>query len=339
MSISPERLQAVLNRFDSLRIAVLGDLMLDTYISGSASRLSQEAPVPVLMVRHTETRLGGAANVMRNLKSLGAGHVHAFGITGSDRDGETLCSLLEKGGVCTNGVLPVTERRTTVKQRVIAGNQQVVRMDFEDVDPVSTDVRGKLAGMICNMIRNKEIDALILEDYAKGLLESDMLQIIADTAAEFGVYTSLDPHPGHDMRVRGLSLMTPNRSEAFGLAGHYCTEPAEIVENDQALKDAASAVMETWLPDSLLVTLGHQGMALFKREAADSIFVIPTIAREVFDVCGAGDTVIATYTLCKAAGATDEEAAEIANHAAGIVVGKAGTAVTDPVELTASFSW
>ena len=212
-------------------------------------------------------------------------------------------------------------------------------MDFEDVDPVSTDVRGKLAEMICNMIRNKEIDALILEDYAKGLLESDMLQIIADTAAEFGVYTSLDPHPGHDMRVRGLSLMTPNRSEAFGLAGHYCTEPAEIVENDQALKDAASAVMETWLPDSLLVTLGHQGMALFKREAADSIFVIPTIAREVFDVCGAGDTVIATYTLCKAAGATDEEAAEIANHAAGIVVGKAGTAVTDPVELTASFSW
>ncbi len=333
--ITKERLDEILEKIGQVRIAVLGDLMLDVYVSGSASRLSQEAPVPVLLVRDSETRLGGAANVMRNLTSLGAGSVYAFGITGQDPDGEKLKQLLESGSVCTSGVLSVADRRTTMKQRVIAGNQQVVRMDFENTAPVSEDVRAELSEKICAMIRRKEIDALILEDYAKGLLERDMLQKIADIAAENGVYTSIDPHPGHDMRVRGLSLMTPNRSEAFGLAGHYCSEPADAVEQDAALKEVAAAVMESWQPESLLITLGHQGMALFRKNKP--LFVMPTIAREVFDVSGAGDTVIATYTLCMAAGATGEEAAEIANHAAGIVVGKAGTAVTDPVELRASF--
>ncbi len=333
--ITKNRLEEILKKISSVRIAVLGDLMLDVYVSGSASRLSQEAPVPVLLVRDSETRLGGAANVMRNLTSLGAGSVFAFGITGNDRDGEKLKKLLESGGVCTDGVLSAEDRRTTVKQRVIAGSQQVVRMDFEDTKPVTDEIRNALSEKICGMIRKKAIDALILEDYAKGLLERDMLQKIADVAAECGVYTSLDPHPGHDMQVRGLSLMTPNRSEAFGLAGHYCTEPAGIVEEDAALKEVAARVMETWTPESLLITLGHQGMALFRKDTP--LFVMPTIAREVFDVSGAGDTVIATYTLCMATGATGEEAAEIANHAAGIVVGKAGTAVTDPAELRASF--
>ncbi len=333
--ITEQRLNEILEKIGKVRIAVLGDLMLDVYVSGSASRLSQEAPVPVLLVRHSETRLGGAANVMRNLTSLGAGSVFAFGITGNDADGEKLKSLLEAGGVCTCGVLSVPEKRTTVKQRVIAGNQQVVRMDFEDTAPVQEDVRTALSEQICAMIREKKIDALILEDYAKGLLEHDMLQKIADTAAEYGVYTSIDPHPGHDMQVKGLSLMTPNRSEAFGLAGHYCTEPAEDVMQDEALKDVAAAVSAHWNPESLLITLGHQGMALFRKDKP--LVVMPTIAREVFDVSGAGDTVIATYTLCMAAGATGEEAAEIANHAAGIVVGKAGTAVTDQTELRASF--
>jgi len=337
MILSSARLNEILARIPSVRIAVLGDLMLDVYVSGTASRLSQEAPVPVLRVRKSETRLGGAANVMRNLTSLSAGQVFAFGIIGADSQGRELRSLLEAGKVNTDGLLETPDRRTTVKQRVIAGSQQVVRMDFEDTDPVSESLRAKLVEMICAKLEAHEIDALILEDYAKGLLERDMLQKIADTADKCGIYTSLDPHPGHDMRVRGLSLITPNRSEAFGLAGIYCTEPGNIVEQDGPLKKTAAVLMETWAPKSLLITLGHQGMALFKQSAPDSIFAIPTIAREVFDVSGAGDTVIATYTLCRAAGATGEEAAEISNHAAGIVVGKAGTAVTDLNELTASF--
>ena len=339
MSITAERLNAVIEKIKTIRIAVLGDLMLDRYVSGTASRLSQEAPVPVLHVRKSEVRLGGAANVMRNLTSLGVKHVLAFGIVGQDRDGEELCALLQKGGVNTEGVFAVSDRRTTVKQRVIAGSQQVVRMDFEDTEPVSEDVRNVLVEQICSRMKAGQIDALILEDYAKGLLERDMLQVIADTAREYGVYTSLDPHPGHDMKVRGLSLMTPNRAEVFDLAEHYWTEPEDVVEEDLVLRKVAMKVMENWIPDSLLVTLSHQGMALFKREQPDSIFVIPTLAKEVFDVCGAGDTVIATYTLCMAAGATGEEAAEISNHAAGIVVGKAGTAVTDIPELLASFHW
>lgn len=178
---------------------------------------------------------------------------------------------------------------------------------------------------------------MILEDYAKGLLEHDMLQKIADTAAECGVYTSIDPHPGHDMRVQGLSLMTPNRLEAFELANVFCSEPVGSVERDAVLKQVARNVIASWQPESLLITLGAQGMALFRKDAPDTMFAIPTVAREVFDVCGAGDTVIATYTLCRAAGATAEEAAVISNQAAGIVVGKAGTAVTDPAELTAAF--
>lgn len=339
MSITPERLNLIIEKTKSIRIAVLGDLMLDRYVSGTASRLSQEAPVPVLHVRKSEVRLGGAANVMRNLTSLGVKDVLAFGIVGEDRDGEELCSLLNRGGVNTEGVLAVSDRRTTVKQRVIAGSQQVVRMDFEDTEPVSEEVRGILVEKICAKIKAHEIDALILEDYAKGLLEREMLQVIADTANEYGVYTSLDPHPGHNMKVRGLSLMTPNRAEAYDLAEHYWTEPEDVVEEDTVLRKVAAAVMENWIPESLLVTLSHQGMALFKREQPESIFVIPTLAKEVFDVCGAGDTVIATYTLCMAAGATGEEAAEIANHAAGIVVGKAGTAVTDIPELLSSFHW
>lgn len=338
-SISVKQFEAIFSRTASARIAVLGDLMLDVYVSGSASRLSQEAPVPILLVRKSETRLGGAANVMRNLTSLAPKcRVFAFGIAGDDAQGDVLRELLKNGRVDTAGIVSVPGRRTTVKQRVIAGAQQIVRMDFEETGPVAASVRAEIAERICAMIRAGALDAVIFEDYAKGLLEKEMLQSIADTAAECGVFTSLDPHPGHDMRVRGISLMTPNRSEAFGLAGVYCSEPDEVVEHDAALKLVAKKVLAAWEPASLLVTLGHQGMALFKQETPDELFAIPTIAREVFDVSGAGDTVIAAYTLCMAAGAKPEEAAEISNHAAGIVVGKAGTAVTDEAELRASFS-
>ena len=161
-----------------------------------------------------------------------------------------------------------------------------------------------------------------------------MLQKIADAARAEGIFTSLDPHPGHAMQICNLSLMTPNRMEAFGLAGVYCSDPKDV-EKDESLKLVADRIIESWKPDSLLITLGHQGMALFRKD--QNVLAIPTIAKEVFDVSGAGDTVIATYTLCRAAGATETEAAQIANHAAGIVVGKRGTATTDRQEIFQSF--
>ncbi len=336
LKISPARLEQLFDAMNRTRIAVIGDLMLDIYISGSATRLSQEAPVPVLRVRNQETRLGGAANVMHNLSSLAPDcKVSAFGIVGNDAQAEEMRSLLKKDNIETAGVLTDPARRTTLKQRVIVSGQQVVRMDVEDTIPVSGEVRKQMTEQILADIRARRYDALIFEDYAKGFLQAEMLQPIADAARENGIYTSLDPHPGHAMKIQRLSLMTPNRAEAFGLAGIYQPDPAGPVEEDAELRKVASTLLKSWEPDSLLITLGHQGMALFRRE--EDLLVIPTVAREVFDVSGAGDTVIATYTLCRAAGATEAEAAVIANQAAGIVVGKSGTATTSRSEIAASF--
>jgi len=334
MKISSARLTEIFRAMDHVRIGVVGDLMLDVYISGTASRLSQEAPVPVLRVRSQETRLGGAANVMHNLTSLApSAKVYAFGVAGADPYADTMCALLRERGISIEGIITDPTRRTTVKQRVIASGQQVVRMDMEDTNPIGGNVLKRLERRLLSGIRNGQFDALIFEDYAKGLLHADMLQRLADEARRFGIYTSLDPHPGHPMHIRGLSLMTPNRMEAFGLAGQYCTDPADRVEEDAPLRNVAKVLLKNWAPDSLLITLGHQGMALFRKHK--KLLVIPTVAREVFDVSGAGDTVISTLTLCRAAGADEQEAAMISNQAAGIVVGKRGTATTTPAEIRA----
>jgi len=209
-------------------------------------------------------------------------------------------------------------------------------MDFEETAPIDADIRDRLIETVTAKIRTHEIDALVIEDYAKGLIGQEMLEAIVKTARNEGVFTSLDPHPGNPVQVQGISLMTPNRSEAFALAGIYCSDPVDDPSRDMALQEVASKIRREWAPDILLITLGHQGMALYSEKEPRG-FVIPTIAREVFDVSGAGDTVISAFTLYHAAGATDREAAVISNQAAGIVVGKAGTATTDPAELAASF--
>ena len=336
-AISPERFNTLVNASKPLRIAVLGDLMLDTYISGNASRLSQEAPVPVLRVRDKSIRLGGAANVMRNLKALSPeAKIFAFGIVGVDEPGEKLRALLAGARINTNGIVGVPGRVTIEKQRVIAGNQQIVRMDFEETAPVDTEIRDRLIETLTQKIRLHELDAVVIEDYAKGLIGQEMLDAIVSTASHEGIFTSLDPYPGNPVRSKGISLMTPNRAEAFALAGVYHTDPADDPAKDAALQEVAAKIRREWAPDILLVTLGHQGMALYSEKEPRG-FVIPTIAREVFDVSGAGDTVISAFTLYHAAGATDREAALISNQAAGIVVGKAGTATTDPAEIAASF--
>ena len=336
-AISSARFAALTAATKPLRIAVIGDLMLDTYISGTAHRLSQEAPVPVLRVRSKSIRLGGAANVMRNLKALSPeAQVYAFGIVGVDEPGEKLRALLAGARINTNGIVGVPGRVTIEKQRVLAGNQQIVRMDFEETAPIETDIRDRLIETVTAKIRTHEIDALVIEDYAKGLIGQQMLEALVKTARAEGIFTSLDPHPGNPVQVKGISLMTPNRSEAFALAGIYCTDPVDDPARDTALQEVAAKIRREWAPEILLITLGHQGMALYSDKEPRG-FVIPTIAREVFDVSGAGDTVISAFTLFHAAGATDREAAVISNQAAGIVVGKAGTATTDPAEIAASF--
>lgn len=336
MNMQPARIREILNAASAARIAVIGDLMLDTYIAGTASRLSQEAPVPVLHVRKRTSCPGGAANVMRNLKALApSAEIFAFGMIGDDAPGRDLMNQLKASGVDVAGVVTDLARPTTEKQRVIAANQQVVRMDFEELAPIPETLRRSMTDRLLGMIESHAVDAIILEDYNKGLIGNEMLNEIADAAHRAGIFSSLDPHPGNAVSAKHLGLMTPNRAEAFALSGVYCSDPADRVEDDRPLRAVADRILETWEPELLLITLGHQGMALYSQDAPQG-FVIPTIAREVFDVSGAGDTVISAYTLCKCSGADPKEAAMIANQAAGVVVGKAGTATTTVEEIIAS---
>lgn len=328
--------KTIINNYPNARIAVVGDFMLDRYIWGNAGRISQEAPVPVVRVSRESEALGGAANVIRNITSLG-GKAYAFGAVGNDTAGESLRQLLQKGGADINGVLATPDRPTTVKQRVVANNQQVVRIDNEVTEPYPEAILDQLQQRICEVIRNKEIDALIFEDYAKGLLTRTFMQNIADAARQNRVKTALDPHPGNPFKVQGLSLMTPNRPEAFGLAGIYYRSTVLPLEDDTPLLEVGNRIRSEWNMEYLLLTMGGDGMALFRPEEKTPLH-IPTKAREVFDVSGAGDTVIATFMLSLAAGAGYAEAADISNHAAGVVVGKVGTAPIHLAELKQSMS-
>ena len=309
-------LAEIIRSFPERRIAVLGDLMLDVYLWGRVSRISPEAPVPVVNVVNRTCCLGGAANVMRNVSTLGA-RAFAFGVVGRDQTGDELSGELGRHRIGTEGVLRDDSRRTTEKRRVIAGAQQLLREDYEDVHAASDEIRRGMVDRIAGLIRGGGVDAVIFEDYKKGLLT--------------GVVTALDPKPGSVAPVKGISIMKPNRSEAFALAGMADTSEAVHPLEDRNLAEVARRLLETWEPEHLLISLASQGMALFGRDGG--VDVIPTRAREVFDVSGAGDTVTATFTLSLVSGATPVEAAELANRAAGVVVGKVGTAPIHYEEL------
>lgn len=328
------RLDKLVEDFRGKRIAVIGDLMLDVYVWGKASRISPEAPVPVVQVKNRTQCLGGAANVMRNVVTLG-GQVEAFGVVGSDANGEHLRTMLTEYGIRADGVVSDPTRRTTEKQRVIAGSQQLLRIDYEDVEGLAAVHRQTITGRVMELIRRRAVDAVIFEDYAKGLLDPAMAQEITDAAVKADIIVSLDPNPKHPLNLRGLTVMKPNRAEAFALAGKYMSDTPVEPAADRDLHEVAAILIREWSPEYLLISLAAQGLALFDRDGGFT--AIPTRAREVFDVSGAGDTVIAAYTLALAAGANGREAAEVANHAAGIVVGKVGTVTVSVAELLDSF--
>lgn len=330
-----DKIIELVSLFKDRRIAVLGDLMLDVYVWGSASRISPEAPVPVVQIKRKTCCLGGAANVMRNAVTLG-GKVAAFGIIGEDGNGEAVRNLLAEYEIADDYIYSDKQRKTTEKQRVIAGSQQLLRIDYEDVSHVNDEIRRQIIADMLQLVNDRAIDAIIFEDYGKGLLEERMLQTICDAAKQQGIITALDPKPGHLMKVNGLSVIKPNRKEAFAMAGCFDNADGIPVEEDQGLKDVAAKLLKDWEPEYLLISLAAQGMALFAHDG--SLKVIPTVAREVYDVSGAGDTVIAAFTLALASGASAAEAAEIANHAAGIVVGKVGTVTVSAEELINSFN-
>ena len=316
------RYKNIFNNFKKKNILVIGDLVLDHYIWGLVERISPEAPVPVVDVKEENYSLGGAANVAANIASLG-GKVTVVGVRGDDIYGEELVSLLKKRGADTTGIFK-GKRPTTVKTRVIAHNQQVVRFDREDRKRLDERIFKKMQAFLTSF--DEKWDGVIVSDYKKGVISEKTMGFITKTFRKRGLFLSVDPKVGHFSLYRGVSLITPNTKEASDGAGIE-------IKDERSLLKAGERLLRRLRCNAVLITRGEHGMSLFQR---DSVFHIPTVARSVFDVTGAGDTVIAATTLAYASGADLMDAAIIANHAAGIVIGQVGTATATPEEIIQS---
>jgi len=316
-------MQELLEQMARLRVLVVGDLMLDHYIWGDASRLSPEAPVPIVNVSRDLYTAGGAANVAANLRALGVS-AEVVGTVGEDEAGRLLRGILQERGVAFDGAACAGTAATVVKTRVMCRNQQLCRLDREELAEAyalsaraSAGLREKVAAA----------DAVILSDYAKGVITSERIRQI-QALVRPGQVLALDPKPRADLFFTGVTLITPNKSEALQLAGLHGAEARGFPE-----EAVAARIHERFAPQHLVVTLGSGGMLLCAGGKPGRH--IPTAAREVYDVSGAGDTVIATLTAALAAGADINRAAALANLAAGVVVGKLGTATASPAEIVA----
>ncbi len=330
-----DRVNTIAAAISNCSIGVVGDLILDQYIWGHATRISPEAPVPIVKVERKTTTLGGAANVLRNLKSLGAG-AQAFGVIGDDAGGIEMLTLCERWGILTPGVVRSADRVTTVKTRLLADNQQVARIDEEIDSQIGDEIAERLRSGVCQQLRSGALAALIAEDYNKGVLSGPFLQHLVALAREHNVPVALDPHPGNRMPIKGLTLITPNRAEAFALTGEFLTPTVLPLSADAGLIRVGARLMVDWAPDILLITLGKDGMAVFQPDKPPHH--IPTAAREVYDVSGAGDTVIASFMAAMCGGATALESAELANHAAGLAVAHVGTVSVEMTDIIQTFA-
>ncbi len=328
MKITFERARDLLSRASEKRILVVGDLMMDRFVYGTVSRISPEAPVPVVHVTHEKAMPGGACNVASNLLALGGGAAMA-GIVGKDRIGEELKEQLSAAGVALSAVIEHGTHPTCVKTRVVAEQQQVVRVDREQYLTISAAEMDAFCAQIEKEIT--EADGVIIEDYGKGSVQQPVVDTVLAAADKAGIPVGYDPKDGHILKMEGVTVVTPNRKEAFGSAGAAEGKPADNPLEDGPLLEVGRTLQSMWKARHTLITLGPHGMLLCGEEQPPQH--IPTRAREVFDVSGAGDTVIATYVLALACGASFLEAAELANFAAGVVVGKLGTATCTQEEL------
>jgi D-glycero-beta-D-manno-heptose-7-phosphate kinase len=325
--------ETLIKSFAEKKVLVIGDIMLDRFIWGNVSRISPEAPVPVVNVEKEAVYPGGAANVARNLVPF-AGEVHIVGRVGEDRDGQILGQILGEGGIDAAGVLRTVDCETITKTRIIARKQQVVRFDRERIIPVSSKQVDRVRQFLLE--RSVELDGLIISDYGKGFITQELADAITPVARAAGLVVTVDPNPNNPLNWQGVTSVKPNRAEAFREAGIPDTvwgsqnNPLQ----DEVLLRVGQNLLERWGTEMVQITLGEQGMILFERGGKPHH--IPTVAREVFDVSGAGDTAIALFTLALTAGASPVEAAEISNYASGVVVGKLGTATLSPQELLES---
>ncbi len=329
-------LRNIIRKFDQAKILVVGDLILDEYIWGSVERISPEAPVPVLWAKERTFVPGGAANLANNIRALGA-EVFLLGVTGDDANSRVLFNELKKRKINTLGIFVERNRHTTVKTRILAGHQQVVRVDWEHTHDLTKELNLRILKYIEKNI--KSFDAIIIEDYGKGVINVPLLEKLIFLAKANKKIITVDPKEENFQYYRGVTSITPNRKELENAIRNLKIKDSSNrlkINTDRLFTDkdidlAARQILEYLDLDSILVTLGEQGMKLFQKNSR--LTHIPTVAQEVFDVSGAGDTVISTFTLSLCAGASKLEAAHIANFAAGIVVGKLGTAVVSRSEL------
>jgi D-beta-D-heptose 7-phosphate kinase/D-beta-D-heptose 1-phosphate adenosyltransferase len=309
-------MKEIIENFQDVSILVVGDMMIDHYIWGKVKRISPEAPVPVVEVMRENFRLGGAGNVINNIVSLG-GKAFVTAVAGVDDMGKVLKTQLAEIGVSDSGIVYEKKRPTSLKSRVIAHNQQVVRIDRENTSDISPDTMGSIMKYIEDVL--PEIQGIIISDYNKGVIRYDLLKWLIKRCAS--KYIAVDPKVGHFHYYHNVNLITPNINEASQGAGIE-------IRDMKTLKEAGRVLLNNLKCSSVLITRGEDGMSLF--ESDGTVTHIPTCAREVYDVTGAGDTVIATFVLALCAGASLKESASISNHAAGIVVGEIGAVAVKP---------
>lgn len=318
-----EKLRRIIPKFSDAKVLVIGDLILDEFVWGEVSRISPEAPVPVVWVKSESFMPGGAANVANNIASLGA-KAYIAGVVGNDERAGILKEGLTEKGINIDGIITDDTRPTTLKTRVVAHHQQVVRIDREKIDGISTGALDKIIAYARGLI--DEIDAVIIEDYGKGVISARLLEEVLTIAKKKKKIITVDPKEEHFSYYKGVTAITPNHHEAAQAVGMKARDGAAILKIGRALLKKLNC-------EAVLMTLGENGMQLFQKTGA--VTHIPTVAQEVFDVSGAGDTVISAFTLALALGTDMKDAAYISNIAAGIVVGKVGIAVITQKELLA----
>ncbi len=310
-------------QMEGLRILVIGDVGIDRYTLGAVERISPEAPVPIVRVQEERLKLGLAANVADNLKTFGAEPL-LCGVIGKDRSGDDFKALLKGANLSSKYLAVDAARRTVLKERIVSERQQLLRVDYEDVHPVSKKLENALFAQISSALKGS--DSVILQDYAKGMISPAFARKIFEAAARSGNAVAVDPNAKSSLDFyRGALILTPNRSEAEALTGMKITDGTSLSEAGHRILSGTDA-------PHAVITLGKDGMALFERGRFEAE-IIPTFAREVYDVSGAGDTVISMLNLALTVGASVHEAATLGNLAAGVVVGKRGTATVTPEEV------
>ncbi|HUI90757.1 MAG TPA: D-glycero-beta-D-manno-heptose-7-phosphate kinase [Chitinivibrionales bacterium] len=326
-NISQKRLKQIAANFSQSSIMVVGDSMLDEYVWGDVSRISPEAPVPVVHVRSRSSRLGGAANVVQNLKSLGVSP-YLVSLCGNDDTGILLRKKLEQAGCNSKGLAVSCQRSTTIKTRIIARHQQVVRVDSETVIDVTKDEAEVLWKSVSSEL--SRVKGVIISDYSKGVVSKPFIVQLLDACKKRNLFVAIDPKERHFDLYKGVSIITPNLKEAHAVLG---VPNAQV--NDREIELLGWKIVKKLDLPYLLITLSERGMALFERNTR-TFSHLPTVARNVFDVTGAGDTVISVYAAAIISGAKPIEAAYLSNHAAGIIVGELGTACVTPEALLAA---